>query len=133
MPSLEEIRDAWGDDAKWSGGVDNGDGWSEAWGSVEMQWYGSILPRIQKFLPNKVKNTEVLLEIAPGYGRWTQFLINKFKTIYLVDINENCITACKKRFYDVDNISYFVNDGKDLSMIPDRSVDFVFSFDSGAC
>ena len=31
---------------------------------------------------------------------------------------------------DVEGISYFVNDGRSLAMVPERSVDFAFSFDS---
>jgi hypothetical protein len=48
----------------------------------------------------------------------------------VVDLAENCIEACKKRFQADSNIAYHVNDGKSLDMIPDRSIDFVFCFDS---
>src|SRR5204863_7417379 len=35
-----------------------------------------------------------------------------------------------RRFADDSRLTYHVNDGRSLSMIPDRSIDFVFSFDS---
>ena len=38
-------------------------------GRADAQWYGSLLPRIHRFLP-----TGQVLEIACGYGRWTQYL-----------------------------------------------------------
>jgi hypothetical protein len=48
----------------------------------------------------------------------------------VIDLSEECIDACKKRFAGSSHIDYHVNDGKSLEMIPDASVDFVFSFDS---
>lgn len=90
-----------------------------------MQWYGTILPRLHTFVP-----AETILEIAPGYGRWTQFLKDLGKKIFLVDLSEKCIQSCKSRFGSFSHITYFVNDGKSLSMIADNSIDLVFSFDS---
>ena len=48
----------------------------------------------------------------------------------VVDLTDRCIEACKERFSSDSHITYHVNDGKSLEMIPDHSVDFVFSFDS---
>lgn len=122
MASLEENRNKWGITYAWS---DQGDEWSKAWGSPEMQWYSTILPRIHQFVP-----TENILEIAPGYGRWTQYLKDLCSNLIVVDLSENCVEACKKRFSSSDNIQYWVNDGKSLAMVPDNSIDFIFSFDS---
>jgi len=90
-----------------------------------MQWYGSILPRIQRFVP-----TNTILEIACGYGRWTQFLHDLSDSLIVVDFSEDCIQACRRRFAHSSRIAYYVNDGTSLAMIGDESVDFVFSFDS---
>jgi SAM-dependent methyltransferase len=90
-----------------------------------MQWYGSILPRIIAFVP-----ADTILEIAPGYGRWTVFLKDLCKRLIIVDLSEKCIDKCRQRFADCSHISYFVNDGKSLEMIVDGGVDFIFSFDS---
>jgi SAM-dependent methyltransferase len=98
-----------------------------------MHWYGSILPRIHPYLfrnatiPTRV---ESLLEIAPGYGRWTQFLLAYAARMVVVDLNEACITACQQRFRAADHITYHVNDGKSLAMIAADSIDFAFSYDS---
>ena len=48
----------------------------------------------------------------------------------VVDLAEECIKACQQRFAADSHISYYVNDGKSLAMIQDKSIDFVFSFDS---
>ena len=90
-----------------------------------MQWYGTILPRIHRFVP-----TGNILEIACGYGRWTQFLRNLCQNLVVVDLSEECIQACRQRFSESSNIEYHLNDGKSLQMISDASIDFVFSFDS---
>jgi ubiquinone/menaquinone biosynthesis C-methylase UbiE len=84
-----------------------------------------ILPRIRTFLP-----ANTILEIAPGYGRWTQFLQPEAQHLIVVDLSESCIEACKGRFAEAGNVSYHVNDGKSLAMVDDESVDFAFSFDS---
>jgi methyltransferase family protein len=102
-----------------------GDEWSNLWGGTAFAWWGTIYPRIQAFVP-----TDVVLEIAPGFGRCTQYLKDIAQHLAIVDLTEVCIEACQQRFADQPHISYAVNDGKSLAMIPDNSVDFVFSFDS---
>ena len=102
-----------------------GDEWSSPWGGTQPLWWGTILPRIRSFVP-----THTILEIAPGFGRCTQFLLTLAQQLVLVDLAESCIEACKRRFFASQHISYHVNDGKSLQMISDNSVDFAFSFDS---
>jgi SAM-dependent methyltransferase len=102
-----------------------GEEWSRHWGSTRMQWYGSLLPRIRDFVP-----ADTILEIAPGYGRWTAFLKDLCKRLIIVDLTEKCIDRCRQRFGYCSHISYFVNDGKSLEMAADGSIDFIFSFDS---
>jgi ubiquinone/menaquinone biosynthesis C-methylase UbiE len=122
MPSLEKNKTWWNDSYDWT---QVGDEWSKSWGGPQMQWYGSLLPRIHAFLP-----AQTILEIAPGFGRWTQFLKDMCDHLIAVDLSEKCIQACQKRFADASRITYHVNDGKSLAMVPDDSIDFVFSFDS---
>ncbi len=98
--------------------------WSAAWGSPAAEWFGTLLPRIQGFIP-----VDTILEIAPGYGRWTNYLKDHCENLIVVDLAEMCIDACKQRFATSSHITYHVNDGRSLEMIPDESIDFVFSFD----
>lgn len=102
-----------------------GEEWSEGWGGSHAQWHGVILPRIARFLP-----TGSMLEIAPGYGRWTSYLREHCERLAIVDLDVACIEACRKRFAGDDRLSYHVNDGRSLDMIEDESLDFAFSFDS---
>ena len=70
------------------------------------------------------------MEIAPGFGRWTQYLKEHCERLHVVDPDPRCIEACRRRFGNDSRLTYHVNDGRSLAMIPDRSIDFVFSFDS---
>lgn len=88
-------------------------------------WFSVLLPRIHAFVP-----AGTILEIAPGYGRWTQYLKDLCDRLIIVDLAENCIDHCRRRFSAASNIEYHVNDGRSLDAVADGSVDFVFSFDS---
>jgi SAM-dependent methyltransferase len=102
-----------------------GEEWSDSWGGTPALWFGVLLPRIHAFVP-----TGTILEIAPGYGRWTHYLKDLCERLVVVDLAERCIAHCRERFADARNIEYHVNDGRSLEMVADRSIDFVFSFDS---
>ncbi len=104
---------------------DAGEEWSEPWGGSAAQWSGTILPRIRDCLP-----AETILEIAPGFGRWTHYLKDYCQDLWVVDASSECVEACSRRFAAESHVRCCVNDGRSLSMVPDASVDFVFSFDS---
>jgi len=122
MPTLEENKLAWDTTYPW---IQQGEEWSWEWGGAEAQWYGSILPRIHAFIPART-----ILEIAPGFGRWTHYLKGSCGSLIGVDLGENCIRACRQRFAAARHLSFHVNDGKSLAMVADESIDFAFSFDS---
>jgi SAM-dependent methyltransferase len=102
-----------------------GEEWSEPWGGSAAQWFGSILPRIHACLP-----ANTILEIASGFGRWSNYLKDHCRQLYLVDPAADCIEACRSRFAGEPQVICHVNDGRSLDMIPNGSIDFVFSFDS---
>ena len=122
MGKLDENLSIWTEGWDWSSA---GDEWSTWWGGTEAMWHAALLPRLHAFVP-----AGTILEIAPGYGRWSQYLKDLGERLVLVDLAQNCIDACKKRFADATNITYHVNDGRSLAMVPDGSVDLAFSFDS---
>ncbi len=122
MPTIEENQQSWDKSYAWE---QQGDEWSSSWGGADAQWFGSILPRIQALMSGGT-----MLEIAPGFGRWTNYLKDTCDRLIVVDLSEKCIKACQERFSTDSHIEYHVNDGKSLAMIPDNSIDFVFSFDS---
>ncbi|RJP19279.1 MAG: class I SAM-dependent methyltransferase [Candidatus Omnitrophota bacterium] len=121
MGTLVQNLDSWSH-YDWSQG---GDEWSACWGGTDYLWTGTILPRIRAFLP-----TDTILELAPGFGRITQYLKDNCRHLIAVDLVERCIAACKSRFASSSHIEYHVNDGKSLPMIADGSIDFLISWDS---
>lgn len=121
MPSTDENIRSFGVEYRWQ---DGGDEWSTSWGSPRAQWEGCLLPRIFPFLGGRI------LEIAPGHGRWTQFLSSCCASLIAVDISPSCVEFCKQRFRGHPNLEFHVNDGLGLPMVDDASIDFAFSFDS---
>jgi len=121
MPTLLANRCHWLE-YDWT---DGGNEWSEPWGGVQSQWHMTVLPRIHRFLP-----AATVLEIAAGHGRWTQFLRRLCKHLVVVDLSPTCIETCRTRFGAAGNIEYHITDGLSLPMVPDQSIDFVFSYDS---
>lgn len=112
----------WGQHYPWP---EDGGEWSQPWGGVEAQWHSTILPRIRKFLPARR-----VLEIAPGRGRWTRYLIPQAEIYHGVDVAPECIAFCQKLFADSGHARFHVNDGRSLPAIEDGSIDFAFSHDS---
>jgi SAM-dependent methyltransferase len=90
-----------------------------------MFWWRGLLPRVHRHLP-----AGRVLEIGPGFGRWTSHLVSSSQHLTVVDLTERCIEHCRNRFADRTNIEYWTNDGQSLDMVADESLDFVFSFDS---
>lgn len=121
MPTRDENKDTW-TRYDWTQG---GDDWSVGWGSSRMLWYGTILPRIHFLLPARS-----LLEIAPGFGRVTAYLLEHCEHYTGVDITPRCVEACRARFARHANASFVLNDGASLEAVPDGSVDVAISWDS---
>ena len=122
MPDIEENREIWTQVWDWSA---EGDEWSAWWGGTRAMWFGALLPRLHAFVP-----TGTILEIAPGYGRWTQHLAGLCDRLIGVDLSENCVEHCRQRFAGAPHVEFFANDGTSLDMVEDGSVDLAFSFDS---
>jgi SAM-dependent methyltransferase len=89
-----------------------------------MMWSRSVRPRIQRHLP-----TGTLLEIAPGFGRWTEYLLGDCEHLWGVDLTPRCVDVCQERF-PATRTRFWVNDGESLPMIQDAAVDVAFSLDS---
>ena len=121
MASIDENQRQWTDYA-WD---QAGDEWSQAWGGTPYLWQAVVYPRVMTWLPAGTG-----LEIAPGHGRFTQFLHRLCERLVIVDLTDGCIEACRRRFDGVDHIEYHVNDGRSLDFVADGTIDFVFSFDS---
>lgn len=117
--NIEEQR-LWNKEDIW---IMDGHEWSESFGTTENLWNKHIFDKIKDFRGKKI------LEIAPGYGRITQFLSILAQELIVVDLNPLCIQKTKEKLgHHV--LAYFVNDGKSIPKVRDNSQDLVFSFDS---
>lgn len=117
--NIEEQR-IWNNEHLWS--VD-GHEWSKSFGTTENLWNNEIFDKIKEFRGKKI------LEIAPGFGRITQFLSILAGELIVVDLNPICIEKTKSKLKH-HVLAYFVNDGKSFPKVRDNSQDLVFSFDS---
>jgi SAM-dependent methyltransferase len=122
MPDVEANRRQWDGDYAWPHG---GEEWSAGWGGADAQWHFTLLPRLRRWLP-----ASTVLEIAPGHGRWTNYLVQCCERYIGVDLSTQAIEACRQRFADAPHAEFHVNDGVSLAMVTDASVDLAFSFDS---
>jgi ubiquinone/menaquinone biosynthesis C-methylase UbiE len=126
MPTISQNYDVWDKVHSWS---KDGDEWSDQasfCGQPYDAWKRSL---VDAFMFPYISPSSSVLEIGPGHGRWTKMYIDKVARVSLVDLSPACIEHCKRRFQAFDHVSYFVNDGRSLSAIPDRSIDFIWSYD----
>jgi SAM-dependent methyltransferase len=117
--NIEEQK-FWNLEKNW---IDGGHEWSGPFGNTENLWNKEIFDHIKEFRGKKI------LEIAPGYGRLTQFLSILASELIVIDLNPTCIKKTKEKLGH-HILAYFVNDGKSLAGVRDNSQDLVFSFDS---
>jgi SAM-dependent methyltransferase len=117
--NIEEQR-LWNNPDYWSNG---GHEWSGPFCTTENLWNNQIFGEIKQFRGKKI------LEIAPGFGRITQFLSILASELTVIDLNPLCIEKTKEKLGDHVS-AYFINDGRSLDGVLDESQDLVFSFDS---
>lgn len=123
MPDIGWNLQVWNDDPSvWGEGGEN---WSSVYGGSEAQWFGSLFPRLHHLFP--AKN---ILEIAPGFGRWTRFLLPLCERYTGIDLSPVCVEHCRTAFANAQHARFLRNDGVSLGEVPDGTIDFVFSFDS---
>jgi SAM-dependent methyltransferase len=122
VPDLNWNKVTWDGAYHWN---EAGEEWSTTWGGSEAQWFGSIYPRLHRFLPARR-----ILEIAPGFGRWTRYLVPACEDFVGIDLSDKCTVACQRRFASARHAQFITNDGRSLEAAEDRTFDLIFSFDS---
>ncbi len=122
MPDVDWNRRSWDGGHDWR---NCGEEWSQPWGGSEAQWFGSLYPRLHRFLPAKS-----ILELAPGMGRWTKFLLPLCDKYLGIDLSLECVSGCRRIFEQTHHAEFVQNDGYSLCAVEDDSVDLVFSFNS---
>jgi cyclopropane fatty-acyl-phospholipid synthase-like methyltransferase len=67
------------------------------------------------------------VEIGPGGGRWTKYLLG-FKKLYVIDHYHELLDELQKNFNE-SNMEFITNNGTDFPGVRERSIDYLFSFD----
>lgn len=73
-----------------------------------------------------VTPNSVTLEIGPGGGRWTRYLLPS-KRLYVVDYHAELLAELRRNF-NMPNMVFIKNNGADFPEVPAGCVDFLFSF-----
>ena len=84
---------------------------------------------MEHILSPQIPKGSRVLEIGPGAGRWTEFLVPRASRLVVVDLTPACLAICRERFKQAAHIEYVVNDGSDLSVIPADTIDRIWSWD----
>jgi ubiquinone/menaquinone biosynthesis C-methylase UbiE len=99
-----------------------GDEWTPS-----LAWKESIVRSILR--PNIAVGSDVL-EIGPGAGRWTEYLLPSARSYVGIDISAKCVWICQERFNQYVTAKFVSNSGADLAALSDRSIDRIWSFDT---
>ncbi len=127
MPSVEWNRAAWSQRHGWEQHGDEWSGMASACGQPYELWKEAL---VDTFVVPSLTPASDVLEIAPGHGRWTEHLLAGAGSVVIVDINQECLDACRVRFSDDPRLRGHLTTGSSLSLLDGRSIDFAWSFDS---
>ncbi len=123
---LEENRRTW-ETWDWS---DFGEQWTEDVrrfrGADPAEWKARL---VLELIVEGVPEGSDVLEIGPGGGRWTEYLLPRSRRMILADISARCIGICMDRFGSDPRIEGHVLADSTLSFQADNSVDVIWSYD----
>jgi len=80
----------------------------------------------QHYLSYYINNDANVVEIGPGGGRWTRYMLD-CNHVYAIDYHRQLLDELKKN-YNRDNITFIKNNGADFPDVPDAEIDFIFSY-----
>ena len=79
-----------------------------------------------RFVLPYVSAEQTAVEIGPGGGRWTRYLLG-FKKLYVVDYHQELLDEVRKNF-GRPTMEFIKNNGTDFPGVASHSVDYLFSF-----
>jgi SAM-dependent methyltransferase len=82
---------------------------------------------LDRYVRPYVKSDHTALEIGPGGGRWTRYLLD-FSKVYAIDYHLELLRELQRNFRRQKNLEFVKNNGADFPGVPDKSIDFLFSF-----
>ena len=124
MPSIEWNRARWTSSLQQYVQTQPG-AYGDQWGTPQSK--PALQSVIDSWLLPFVGPGQTILEIGPGGGRWTQYLLNA-RALHCVDINEVMLDYIIERFGHPAHLHPYQSAGSDLPALEPGAVDFVFSF-----
>ena len=109
----------------WTGDGDGWDGQARACGVPYADWKAGLIARYLPLFPRQ----GTIVEIGPGHGRWSEFLIGQAGLLVLCDIAPNCLDACRQRLAGRGRIRTHLSQAADLPVDLTAAVDGVWSYD----
>ena len=84
---------------------------------------------VPEYVEPRMAEADTVLEIGPGGGRYTQYLLD-CSYLILVEYNTEFFPILEDLFSGKGpELSFVTSDGASLPGVPDKTVDFVFSYD----
>lgn len=80
----------------------------------------------RRFVLPYVRAGRTALEIGPGGGRWTRYLLG-FDRVYVVDYHPELLAQLRRHIRDPKVVA-IANNGNDFPGVPERSVHYLLSF-----
>jgi ubiquinone/menaquinone biosynthesis C-methylase UbiE len=88
-----------------------------------------VVPHLDRTVFDPFLGTcDVILEIGPGGGRFTEILLPKCKKLIAVDTSTTMLELLRERFGEDDRIEYHHSRGRGLENVTEASVDAAFSY-----
>jgi len=99
--------------------------YDDAESKMERHWNEIVFPIIRD------ADFSSVLELACGHGRNSERILKHAGRLTLVDVNQENVDFCRKRFSGRDaDIEYVVNNGALLTQIPSQWISLVYCYDS---
>jgi ubiquinone/menaquinone biosynthesis C-methylase UbiE len=92
----------------------------EWWGTPSREWFDT-------YVEPYFEGDDTVVEIGPGSGRFSRFLIDRAKWMHLVDYSAFAYKFLRKYFSGRSNINVVHNKRNRLDGVEDDTVDLVFS------
>lgn len=126
MNSVARNLEEWDRRHKWTEGGDEWKGQAAACGVPYDEWKRVL---VSSLIDPYAALGARILEIGPGHGRWTEYLVQRAGKMILVDLSPQCLEHCRERFRELSQIEYRLTDGWNLPPDLTDSIDLVWSFD----
>ncbi len=96
----------------------------EEW-TPNVEWKSAL---VNRFLNVYVPEGGTAVEIGPGGGRWTEFLLRRSQTLFVVEVSERALDLCRTRFGGYPNVQFLLTEEPKIE-VADSTVDAIWSYD----